>query len=81
MMIHHPHHVRLPTLENTPPKPTRVAWYGRWADGASQAEGAPAISGMRIINDYVDIYAVLDCRQDPATIDAILNSPPTNRST
>ena len=47
MMIQHPHHVRLTTLENTPPKPTRVAWYGRLEDGASQAEGALAISGMR----------------------------------
>ena len=29
----------------------------------------------------VEIYAVLDCRQDPATIDAILDSPRTNQST
>jgi plasmid stabilization system protein ParE len=29
--------------------------------------------------DGVEIYAVLDCRQDPATIDARLNSPRTNR--
>ncbi len=36
------------TLENTPPKPTRVAWYGRCSGGASQAEGTLAISGMLI---------------------------------
>ena len=28
-----------------------------------------------------EIYAVLDCRQDPATINAILDSPRTNQST
>jgi plasmid stabilization system protein ParE len=34
-----------------------------------------------LADDCVEIYAVLDCRQGPATIDAILNSPRTNRST
>ncbi len=35
----------------------------------------------KLVNECIDIYAVLDCRQDPATIDTILNSPRTNRST
>lgn len=30
-------------------------------------------------DDCVDIYAVLDARQDPETIDAILESPRTKR--
>ena len=30
-------------------------------------------------DDCVDIYAVLDARQDPQTIDAILESPRTTR--
>ncbi len=47
----------------------------------SFAKRFPFAIYYKIINDYVDIYAVLDCRQDPATIDAILNSPPPNRST
>jgi len=29
--------------------------------------------------DTIDIYAVLDCRQDPAVIQARLESPRTNR--
>lgn len=30
-----------------------------------------------IDQDWVEIYAVLDCRQDPRTIDAILTTPRT----
>jgi plasmid stabilization system protein ParE len=33
----------------------------------------------RLADDCVDIYAVLDARQDPQTIDAILDSPRTKR--
>ncbi len=29
-------------------------------------------------NNWIDIYAVLDCRQDPRTIKARLESPQTN---
>jgi plasmid stabilization system protein ParE len=32
-----------------------------------------------LINDCVDIYAVLDARHDPRTIDATLDSPRTKR--
>jgi len=32
-----------------------------------------------LAEDRVDIYAVLDARQDPQTIDAILESPRTKR--
>ena len=31
-----------------------------------------------VAHDTIDIYAVLDCRQDPATIQTRLESPPTN---
>ena len=34
----------------------------------------------KLDDNCVEIYAVLDCRQDPATIDAILDSPRTNQS-
>jgi len=34
-----------------------------------------------LADDCVDIYAVLDSRQDAATIDAILDSPRTKRCT
>lgn len=33
----------------------------------------------KLANDCVDIYAVLDARQDPETIDAILESPRIRR--
>ena len=33
----------------------------------------------RIQDDIVEIFAVLDCRQDPQTIDSILESPRTTR--
>ena len=35
----------------------------------------------KLDDNCVEIYAVLDCRQDPATIDEILDSPRTNQST
>jgi hypothetical protein len=35
----------------------------------------------KMSDDCVDIYAVLDARQDPQTIEAILDSPRTKRST
>jgi plasmid stabilization system protein ParE len=33
----------------------------------------------RIQDDIVELFAVLDCRQDPQTIDSILESPRTTR--
>lgn len=33
----------------------------------------------RLQDDLVEIYAVLDCRQDPQTINSILESPRTTR--
>jgi hypothetical protein len=35
----------------------------------------------RFQDDLVEIYAVLDCRQDPQTINSILESPRTTRLT
>jgi plasmid stabilization system protein ParE len=32
-----------------------------------------------VTHETIDIYAVLDCRQDPAAIQARLESPPTGR--
>ena len=32
-----------------------------------------------ITNEVIDIYAVLDCRQDPAAIKARLESPPAQK--
>ncbi len=35
----------------------------------------------KLHDNCVEVYAVLDCRKDPAAIDAILNSPRANQST